>query len=677
MNSGRRDAWLDLAVAALAGIVALAIYIRSLAPGLLWGDSAEFQMAAWLGGFAHPTGYPLYLMLGWLWTHFLPIRDPAFRMNQFSALWGAVAVGLVALLAMRIIRFVCARDLTGFDRHGVAHLSGLSRLIALSAALVFTFTPTFWSQAVIAEVYTLHAAFVAAILLALLLWGERRLAGQSAARPAYAVALLFGLSLAHHRSTLLLVPGALLFALIVLAGSGWQRPAPRQVAVWLVCLLAPLLLYLYIPLRAPHVAYYALPLGAGQTLPLYDATVAGFLAHVSGSVFSSSLVAPQRGALDLGQLAARFMDELSLNGLLLGAAGLIYLLYVGIARRSRRAWPALALTASLFIVQIVFNLFYAIGDIFVFYIPAYLIWVLWIALAGLGLVELTGWLLGGQSDLTRRRAAWLAAALTAAVLLAFAYRAAVVFWPKTQQAANDSARRAWEALLAADLPPNAVLISNDRDEMVPLFYLSFVEGRRPDLTGLFPSISTGEGWRNVGRVVDRALETNRPVRLVKPMPGLEVKAAIAPAGGVRAGGLGPPYAVQAYAPDPALTAASVDFGDTLRLTGYSLTPQTLAPAAQVAVTLHWQPLAPLDADWTTFIQIINAAGDKVGQSDHQPGGEYYPTSLWTVGETLRDQHTLALAADLGPGPYRLLVGAYRQDGQALRYLGEPQFIGEH
>lgn len=670
MSATRRSRSFDIAVAALAGVIALAIYIRSLAPGLLWGDSAEFQMAAWLGGFAHPTGYPLYLMLGWLWTHLLPIRDPAFRMNLLSAVFGAVAVGLVALLAMRLLRFLRA-DLSGFG-----NLSGPSRLIAFGVALVFTFTPTFWSQAVVAEVYTLHAAFVAAILLALVVWGERRLMGNDAARLPYGIALLFGLSLAHHRSTLLLIPGALLFAAIVLRGSGWQRPTPRQAIIWLICLLAPLLLYLYIPLRAPHVAYYALPLGQGQSLPLYDPTFAGFLAHVSGSVFSPSLVAPGRSALDLGQLVGRFVDELSLNGVLLGALGLIYLLFLGFARRNRRAWAALALTASLFVVQVLFNLFYGIGDIFVFYIPAYLVWALWIAAAGLGLVELTGWLLSGQSAPARQRAALLASALAAAVLLAFAYRSAVVFWPKVQQAANDSARRAWDALLASDLPQNAVLVSNDRDEMVPLFYLAFVEGRRADLTGLFPLINTGEAWRNVGRVLDRALETGRPVRLVKPMPGLEVKADLAPADDIRAGGLGPPHTVQAYAPDPTMRAANVDFADALRLTGYALAPEALMGGAQVTMTLHWQPLAPMSEDWTTFVQVINAAGDKIGQSDHQPGGEYYPTSLWAVGEELADRHAITLAPDLGQGPYRLLVGVYRQDGPDLRHLGEPQFVGE-
>jgi hypothetical protein len=674
MSGSRRALWLDIAVAALAAVLALAVYIRSLAPGLLWGDSAEFQMAAWLGGFAHPTGYPLYLMLGWLWTHLLPVGDPAYRMNLFSALWGGAATGLVALLAMRLLRFVAGQSALGF----LGPSKAASRLIGFGVALVFVFTPTFWSQAVVAEVYTLHAAFVAAILLALLAWAERRLTGDArgAERLSYLVALLFGLSLAHHRSTLLLIPGALLFAALVLRGSGWRRPGPRQAAIWLACLVAPLLLYLWIPLRAARVPYYALPLGAGETLPLYDATLRGFLAHVSGSVFGSSLSAPQRGAFDAGQLVARFSNEVSANGLLLGALGLAYLLFGAIARRSRRALAALALTASLFAIQILFNLFYAIGDIFVFYIPAYLVWVLWIGLAGLGLVELAAWLASGLSAQGRQRVALLVAGLATVALLAFAYRAAVVYWPKTQQAGNDAARRAWEAVLAANPPPGTVLVSNDRDEMVPLLYLSFVEGRRPDLTGLFPLISPGEGWSNVGRVVDRALETGRTVRLVKPMPGLEVKASLQPVAGERAGGLGPPVAVEAHGAGAARRPSAVVYGDAIRLAGYAVEPNELMAGQTATVTLFWQPITQLAEDWTTFVQIVNANGDKVGQSDHRPGGEYYPSSLWAVGEELRDQHTVTLAPDLGPGPYRLLVGLYAPQGDNLRYLGEPQFIGE-
>ncbi len=93
----------DYLLALASGVLAFMLYLRTLAPGLLGGDSGEFQFAAWLGGLAHPTGYPLYLMLGWLWTHLVPWHDPAWRMNALSALCGGVATGLVYLVALRVL----------------------------------------------------------------------------------------------------------------------------------------------------------------------------------------------------------------------------------------------------------------------------------------------------------------------------------------------------------------------------------------------------------------------------------------------------------------------------------------------------------------------------------------------------------------------------------------------
>jgi hypothetical protein len=160
------------------------------------------------------------------------------------------------------------------------------------------------------------------------------------------------------------------------------------------------------------------------------------------------------------------------------------------------------------------------------------------------------------------------------------------------------------------------------------------------------------------------------------MPGLEVKAELAPLAGERAGGLGPPVAVEPHGEGAPRRPADVVFGDSVRLAGFAVEPAELSAGQTATVTLFWQPTAPLVEDWTTFAQIVNANGDKVGQSDHRPGGEHYPSSRWAVGEELRDSHAVTLAADLGPGPYRLLVGLYTPEGGGLRYLGEPQFVGE-
>ena len=95
---------------------------------------------------------------------------------------------------------------------------------------------------------------------------------------------------------------------------------------------------------------------------------------------------------------------------------------------------------------------------------------------------------------------------------------------------QDGTARAWDALLAQPIPQDAILVTNDRDEMMPQWYLKYVEGRRPDLTGLFPLIQPGPEWADVGAVTDQALRSGRPVYLIKPMAGLEVKFKLAPEG---------------------------------------------------------------------------------------------------------------------------------------------------
>ncbi|MFZ2359812.1 MAG: hypothetical protein WA040_10765, partial [Anaerolineae bacterium] len=117
----------------------------------------------------------------------------------------------------------------------------------------------------------------------------------------------------------------------------------------------------------------------------------------------------------------------------------------------------------------------------------------------------------------------------------------------------------------------------------------------------------------------------------------------------------------AVAAPPAFAENAV-IGDALRLLGFDV--QRAGEAVQI--DLHWQPLRPLDADYTSFVQLLAPNGDKIVQSDHQAGGVYYPTSLWKSGETLLDRHTLALPASAPPGPYRLLVGMYRiVDGEIV------------
>jgi len=95
--------WLDWLVGLGVSLMALVLYTTTLAPTVLAADAGEFQFVAWLPGIAHPTGYPFYVLLGYFWTHLLPIGEVAWRMNLLSATCAALAVGVTYGVARQMI----------------------------------------------------------------------------------------------------------------------------------------------------------------------------------------------------------------------------------------------------------------------------------------------------------------------------------------------------------------------------------------------------------------------------------------------------------------------------------------------------------------------------------------------------------------------------------------------
>jgi hypothetical protein len=103
-----------------------------------------------------------------------------------------------------------------------------------------------------------------------------------------------------------------------------------------------------------------------------------------------------------------------------------------------------------------------------------------------------------------------------------------------------------------------------------------------------------------------------------------------------------------------------DFGNGphLRLLGYDLPVDTLAPGDHLSLTLYWQAVAELEINYTVFVQLLDEAGHVVAQVDLQPQAGAAPTTTWLPGEILTDAYTLDLPAGLSPGSYRLITGLY-------------------
>jgi len=115
-------------------------------------------------------------------------------------------------------------------------------------------------------------------------------------------------------------------------------------------------------------------------------------------------------------------------------------------------------------------------------------------------------------------------------------------------------------------------------------------------------------------------------------------------------------------------------GDNIRLEQV-IRPQIMRAGQILPATFIWRAVAAPAGDYTVFLQLIAADGSLAAQHDAPPQGGYRPTGTWTQGDSLRDQHGLALPADLPPGNYRLIAGLYNPaNGQRLTTLDGADFV---
>jgi len=218
-----------LAAAPLAAVaVPLGVYLFTLTPTVLDGDSADFARQSYRLGLAHAPGYPLMALLGKLVTTCLPFGEVGWRANLVGALSAAACLALGYALLRRW---------------------AVSRLPAVTAVWVLAFSPLFWSQALFTNPYTPQAALALAIVLLLEVWAGRRggmargagtprlqdqplgarAAGEDCPSPGLLLltgtAALFGFSLGGHPSFGLYLPAFAAFVLWVMRRDGLRRIA--------------------------------------------------------------------------------------------------------------------------------------------------------------------------------------------------------------------------------------------------------------------------------------------------------------------------------------------------------------------------------------------------------------------------------------------------------------------
>jgi hypothetical protein len=414
-----------------AGIVVLALFAAyaATAPRTVGlEDDSLFVLSAYFLGIEHPPGYPLFTLIGHFFT-WLPVGSIPYRVHLASALFGALTGGAA---------WLCARSL------------GLGRLPAYVAAFALGFSPVFWSQSIIAEVYTLNTFFFL-VLVHLGLRAERN--------PGVLpwMALIFGLSLSNHYPLMLLAAPA--FAVLL-----WplRQALLRRIGLLIVLVVVGLLPYAWLVRRSwvgMPISFY----GELETLTeiWYFISRAGY-AEVDHSVTAGWLDRVRYLTFLGGQLLVQF----AVVGTVLAAVG--FAAQWQVLGRRVAAFLTIAFLMPSVVLMLLLGFDYDVFRKHIFHVyplPAYAVAALWI---GLGFARLTE-----RYALQPARAGAAAAALLA-------------LWGAIGAYVNLRQNHEWAASYAQavlrTLPQNAVVFGQGDADLLPMAYFHMVENMRPDIT---------------------------------------------------------------------------------------------------------------------------------------------------------------------------------------------------
>ncbi len=217
-------------------------------------DGGELTTVLWTLGIAHPTGYPLWTLLGFLFVHIPTFGEVVARANLFATVCTSLSTAMFYLAFLRMQAVLTPAGKRSAEpkqsKKSTANVpkghlladEKTSRLPAFAAALTLAFSLTFWKQATVVETYSLELFLFAAIITVWLGFYDLPTRSRS-----YFAGLVLGLGFTNHMTTVLTIP-AILFLLV----SAYRRRKFKLQILYFVILggLTAALIYLYLPIRA-------------------------------------------------------------------------------------------------------------------------------------------------------------------------------------------------------------------------------------------------------------------------------------------------------------------------------------------------------------------------------------------------------------------------------------------
>jgi len=413
----------DYLTAIVLSILTFVVYAFTAAPGVTLADSADFMNGVLTLGIVHPPGYPLYTVLGHLFS-LLPFGEPAFRVNLFSTLWGSLCLGVVFLI-LRILF--------------------IDRLHAVFATLFLGFTTVFWSKTGVADVYSFNAFLIACIVFWILSYNRDKKRNQL-----YLIFLTTGLALSNH------------YPLVILTGIGFVFLLDRRdlhathfikALVFLGIGLTPYL-YLFIQALNPDLQY-----NFGK--------VSDFTMVVDHILRKSYSVEYGGTIWDKFILALAFLKATTTNFLLASVLLLFGIAHSFVAKwKYRHAMLIAALSPSLGLILILpFPSTDDFKALFVaYFVPAFLFLTVFLAL---GLKQLM------------TRYVQTKVIQVCVLLILLVTQAGFNFGSSSHH--NDRLAEFWGTELLKSLRPRSILILCVQGTL-PIYYLQLIKGLRQDVT---------------------------------------------------------------------------------------------------------------------------------------------------------------------------------------------------
>ncbi|HAV78790.1 MAG TPA: hypothetical protein DCX53_15680 [Anaerolineae bacterium] len=436
------------------------VYLITTAPGLTWAnngsDGGDLITAAYTGGIAHPTGYPFYLLLARFFQS-IPIGTLAYRTNLLSVFASVCSAVLIYGLVMQTL----------FSSN-----NKFAPVAGMTAGFAFGLSPMVWSQAVITEVYALQSLLTAAILCIFI--HPIPLAQKTLDRLR---GLLLGLAMGNHITTIFLIPLTLVFVSRNQRGGNFLTSNSSSLVRQFVWLLMGLSLYLTLPIRALTNP----PVNWGNPI-----TMKRFYWLVSGELYQSYYLQFQPGETweRIQAWASLLLQQFGLPGVALGVAGLILLF------KPSRLYLSLIWTSLIFTF---FALGYSSDDSYVYLIPLYISFSIWIGLA-----------VGDAMNRLTHRSNLIQVAIGFLCVGYFLFRA--TGYANQVDASKDMQAEMFGRQVMSGVQPDALVFVKGDKAVFTLWYFHFALNQRPDIIVIAEDLLHFDWYRETLRNTYSSLE---------------------------------------------------------------------------------------------------------------------------------------------------------------------------